>query len=203
MTAIRHIVFDIGRVLIHYDPELAYLELIPDAERRRRFLAEVCSPAWNLEQDRGRRWEDAEAQLIAAHPKEEAFIRAFRRSWPLMVPHAIEGSVAILERLIDEGWDVTLLTNFHDETFRDALRRYPFLASPRGVTVSAEIGLLKPDPAIYAHHAAAFGLGPAVTLFIDDSPANVAGAQEAGWQAVLFTGPERLREDLAGFGVDV
>jgi len=197
MTAIRHIVFDIGRVLIHYDPELAYLELIPDAERRRWFLANICTPAWNLEQDRGRGWEEAEAELIAAHPEEESLVRAFRQNWPLMVPHAYEGSVAILEWLIDEGWDVTLLTNFHDETFRDALRRYPFLSRPRGATVSAEIGVLKPDPAIYAHHANVFGLDPAATFFIDDSAANVAGAREAGWQAVLFTGPEQLREDLA------
>ena len=201
MTAIRHIVFDIGRVLIHYDPELAFLDLIPDAERRRRFLAEVCSPEWNLEQDRGRRWEEAEAELIARHPEDADLIRAFRARWPLMVPHAHEGTVAILESLVAQGRDVTFLTNFHDETFQHARRRYPFLDLGRGATVSAEIGLLKPDPAIYAHHAESFRLAPAATLFIDDSPANVEGARAAGWQAVRFLSPERLRTDLAAYGI--
>ena len=201
MIPIRYIVFDVGKVLIHYDPELAFLDLIPDAERRQLFLAEVCSPAWNLEQDRGRRWEEAEAELIARHPEDAALIRAFRARWPLMVPYACEGTVTILERLVAQGWDVTFLTNFHDETFRDARRRYPFLDWSRGATVSAEIGLLKPDPAIYAHHAGSFGLAPAATLFIDDSPANVEGARAAGWQAVRFVAPERLRQDLAAHGI--
>lgn len=69
-SAIDHVVFDIGKVLLHYDPELAYLALIPDAAERRHFLATICSPEWNLEQDRGRGWREAEAQLIARPPQQ-------------------------------------------------------------------------------------------------------------------------------------
>ncbi len=76
MSDIRHIVFDIGRVLIHYDPEIPYRRLIPDDAQRRWFLENVCTGDWNIEQDRGRRWEDAEALLIAEHPQEEENIRA-------------------------------------------------------------------------------------------------------------------------------
>ncbi len=203
MNEIRHIVFDIGRVLIHYDPEIPYRRLIPDDARRRWFLENVCTGDWNIEQDRGRRWEDAEALLIAEHPQEEENIRGFRRHWHEMVPHAYDDSVAMLETLIDAGHDVTMLTNFAADTFSEARERYTFLNRPRGVTVSGEVGLLKPDRAIYDIHVESFGLEPAATLFIDDSEKNVEGARDAGWQAVHFSGAEKLRRDLAGYGLAV
>lgn len=201
MTDIRHIVFDIGNVLIHYDPEIPFRRLIPDEARRRWFFANLCTPEWNIEQDRGRSWADAEAALIADYPEEAALIRAFRAHWHEMVPHHHPGSVAIMESLIGQGWDVTLLTNFEAETFAEALDRFPFLKRPRGVTVSGRIGLIKPERAIYERHAADFGLAPAATLFIDDSRKNVDGAVEAGWQAIAFTGAQTLARDLARLGV--
>ncbi len=201
MSEIRHIVFDIGKVLIHYDPNLPFRRLIPDDAERARFFAEVCTHEWNLEQDRGRAWADAEALLIDVHPDKEDLIRAFRLHWTEMVPHAYEGSVEIMERLIDEGRDVTMLTNFAADTFKEARNLFPFLNRPRGVTVSGEVGLLKPDEAIYRLHADTFELEPEFTLFIDDSGSNVAGAQAAGWNAVLFTEPAQLKADLARFGL--
>ncbi|MCT7373547.1 HAD family hydrolase [Chelativorans salis] len=203
MSEVRHIVFDIGKVLIHYDPEIPFSRLIPDEEERRWFFANVCTNDWNLEQDRGRGWEEAEAELIALHPDREEHIRAFRRHWHEMVSHAYESSVAILEVLIDDGHDVTMLTNFAADTFAEAKERYTFLKRPRGVTVSGEIRLVKPDPAIYAHHAESFGLEPSATLFIDDSEKNIAGAKAAGWQAVQFVDAETLREDLRRVGLAV
>jgi len=201
MSEIRHIVFDIGRVLIHYDPDLPYSRLIPDEEERRWFFENVCTSDWNVEQDRGRSWADAEAFLIAAHPGHADNIRAFRKHWHEMVPHHYEDSVAILEELIDAGRDVTMLTNFASDTFAEARQRFPFLNLPRGVTVSGEIGIIKPDKAIFDHHAEAFGLDPAATIFIDDSRKNVDGAIEAGWQSVLFTDAETLRRDLVERGI--
>ena len=134
---IDHIVFDIGKVLIHYDPNIPYSRVIPDAEERKWFFENVCTHEWNLEQDRGRRWADAEALLIADHPEREEQIRAFRKYWHEMVPHAYDGTVAIMEGLIDRGRDVTMLTNFAADTFVDAKKIFPFLHKPRGVTVSA------------------------------------------------------------------
>ncbi|CAD7056839.1 HAD family phosphatase [Pseudorhizobium halotolerans] len=199
---IDHIVFDIGKVLIHYDPNLPYRRLIPDDAERAWFFENVCTHDWNLEQDRGRSWEDAEALLIEQFPEKEEQIRYFRRYWHEMVPYAYGDSVAIMEGLIDAGRDVTMLTNFAADTFRHAREMYPFLNKPRGVTVSGEIKLIKPDVAIYQKHARDFDLAPEATLFIDDSLANVKGARAAGWQAVHFTGAEKLRCDLASLGID-
>ena len=201
MSEIRHIVFDIGRVLLHYDPEIPFRRLIPDDQKRRWFLDTVCTPDWNIEQDRGRSWDEAEALLIADHPAEEENIRGFRQNWHEMVPHHIEGSVTIMETLIDTGHDITMLTNFASDTFDEARERFAFLQRPRGVTVSADVGLLKPDKAIYDHHAESHGLERAATLFIDDSPKNVDGAIAAGWQSVLFTDAEKLAGDLGRLGV--
>ena len=201
MKDIRHVVFDIGRVLVHYDPHLAYVDLIADRGEREAFLRDVCSSDWNVEQDRGRSWEDAEAEATVRHPDKSELIRAFRANWHLMVSHAYEDSVAILRALIGLGHDVTLLTNFAADTFREAQKRFPFLTEARGVTVSGEVRLLKPDLEIYRRHAADFGLMPGATLFFDDSPKNVEGARKAGWNAELFTTAEGMRSDLLRYGV--
>ena len=199
---IRHIVFDIGKVLIHYDPQLPFSRIIPDEAERQWFFANVCTHEWNIEQDRGRSWAEAEALLIRDHPDREEHIRAFRRHWHEMVPHAYGETVSIMENLIAAGRDVTMLTNFASDTFREAQQRFPFLKLPRGVTVSGDVRLIKPDVAIYRTHAEAFDLEPAATLFIDDSVANVEGARAAGWHAVHFTDAHRLRSDLASYGIE-
>ncbi|MBO0663455.1 HAD family phosphatase [Jiella sp. MQZ9-1] len=199
----QHVVFDIGRVLIHYDPHIPFRAIIPDDEERAFFLREVCSHDWNVEQDRGRSWADAEAEAIARHPDRADQIRTFRQQWVQMVPHAYDGSVAIMRSLIAAGIDVTMLTNFASDTFREARALYPFLDEPRGVTVSGEIRQIKPDRAIYDIHAERFGLDPAKTLFIDDTVKNVDGAKAAGWQAVHFTSPDQLYADLCERGLKI
>jgi 2-haloacid dehalogenase len=201
MSEIRHIVFDIGKVLLHYDPDLPFSRLIPDPEERRWFFDNICTHDWNIEQDRGRTWEEAEQLLIDAHPDHADNIRNFRLHWHEMVPYAYEDSVHVMERLIDDGHDVTMLTNFAADTFREARQRFPFLDRPRGTTVSGEIGMIKPERGIYDHHAAAFGLEPSATIFIDDSQKNVDAAKAAGWQAVLFQNAKTLEEDLERFGI--
>ncbi|MGF9693097.1 HAD family phosphatase [Rhizobium sp. 0TCS1.26] len=204
MTApIEHIVFDIGKVLIHYDPNIPYSRIIPDEEERRWFFLNVCTHDWNIEQDRGREWAVAEEELVAKYPDQAERIRAFRKHWHEMVPHAYHDSVAIMEKLIADGHDVTMLTNFAADTFRHARALFPFLDKPRGVTVSGEIFMIKPDVEIYELHAGDFGLDPSKTLFIDDSAPNVDGARTAGWQAVQFIDAATLKADLAGFGIAV
>ena len=203
MKEIRHIVFDIGKVLMEWDPEYVYRRLIPDGDARRHFLTHICSSAWNLEQDRGRTWQEAEALLIAQYPEHEAMIRAFRQHWSEMVPHHFPETLAIRDRLLAQGWDVTALTNFAGDTFDEARALYPFLDDFRGITVSAAVGLVKPELAIYRHHAKTFGLDPAATLFFDDNMANVEGARAAGWNAELFTSADQMRSDLARYGVDL
>jgi 2-haloacid dehalogenase len=203
MNDIRHIVLDVGKVLVHYDPHQGYFELISDPAERMAFLTEVCSSAWNIEQDRGRSWAEAEAEAIGRHPDKADLIRAFRKNWHLMVSHEYPQSVALFRALLANGHDVTLLTNFASDTFREAQRRFPILKEGRGVTVSGDVKLIKPDPAIYAHHTEAFDLAPVATLFFDDSPANVEGARAAGWNAELFTNAEKMREDLKRYGIAI
>ena len=201
MPEIEHIVFDIGSVLIHYDPTLPFKRLIPDERERDWFFNNVCTSAWNIEQDRGRTWHSAEKLLIEKFPTQETNIRAFRSHWHEMVPHAYDDSVAIMERFIDEGRDVTMLTNFASDTFRQAQELFPFLKSPRGVTVSGDVKVIKPDPVIYELHVETFDLDPGKTFFIDDNPANIAAAKAAGWEAVLFSSPAQLKIDLLQYGL--
>jgi len=204
MSDIRHIVFDLGMVLLEWDPERPYRRLIPDDAARRHFLTHVCNPAWNNEQDRGRTWQEAEDLLIAEHPQHEAMIRAYRENWTEMLPSAFEDVLAIRDALMAKGYDVTALTNFAADTFEEAREMYPFLDDFRGVTVSGRIKVMKPERAIFDHHAETFGLAPPSSiLFFDDNAANVAGARAAGWNAEQFTGADKMRADLARYGIAV
>ena len=199
--SIRHFVFDVGRVLIEWDMEIPFRDLIPDAAERQWFLTNVCTPAWNVEQDRGRGWQEAEDVLVAQFPRQEGRIRAFRPNWHRTNPGEIVATVDLMRRLISLGHDVTLLTNFAADTFAEAQGRFAFLKETRGATVSGEVGRIKPEREIYEIHARRFGLDPAATLFTDDSQKNVAGAIAAGWNGLLFTGAAKLQSDLRDLGI--
>lgn len=201
MTDIRHIVLDIGNVLLLWERDRPYRELIPDDAERERFLREVCSMEWHLRLDEGVGIDDAIAEVTAKFPHEAELIGAYKSRWLDTLPGAIQGTVDILEALVQQGRDVTALTNFNQDLFRLTVPAYPFLELFRGVTVSGERKMVKPDPAIYAHHAEAFGLEPQATLFFDDSAKNIDAARKAGWHAELFTTPEQMRADLARYGI--
>lgn len=201
MTEIRHVVFDLGNVLVRWDPERPYVKLIPDEAARARFLGEVCNPDWLKGLDAGGEWRAAEEALIARHPDHAEMIRAFRRHWHDMVPYALGETVVILEELVDAGVDVTALSNIPSDTYLECFPRFAFLHRFRGITASGEVGLVKPDLAIYEHHAKAFGLMPAATLFFDDMPYNVEAARQAGWNAEQFVDAARMRADLKRYGV--
>ena len=203
MTEIRHIVFDIGNVLVRWERDRPYRDLIPDEVERRRFLDEVCSMEWHMRLDEGVGIDEAIAELSERFPHQVELIRAYKSHWIETIPGAVEGTVAVLEALVAQGRDVTALTNFNQDLFRLTVPTYPFLRLFRGVTVSGEQRMVKPDPAIYAHHAEAFGLQPSATLFFDDAPPNVAAARAAGWNAELFTSADRMREDLERYGIPV
>lgn len=201
MPAVTNVVFDIGNVLIRWDPKLLYSRLFPDPAQRDRFLAEVCSEAWNRELDRGMSFADGIAELVARHPQWADQIHAWDLRWHEMVPGAVEGSVVILERLRAMGVATWAITNFSTEKYAEAVPRFPFLKGFRDTVVSAHERLLKPDAAIFRVLLDRNHLDPATCLFIDDIPENVAGARRVGMQAVAFTTPERLIEDLAAHGL--
>lgn len=195
------VVFDIGNVLIEWDPENLYSKLIPDPVERHRFLNEICTMDWNLQQDLGRSWEEAIDELTAIYPEHKDLIAAYSERWHEMVPGEVPGSVAILDELKIAGVPLYAITNFSSEKFTEAKSRFPFLASSfRDTVVSAEERLLKPDRRIFEALLTRNNLEAGACVFIDDSVKNVEGAREAGLEAVHFTGADKLRADLAEFG---
>lgn len=203
-SPVTTVVFDIGNVLIEWDPEYLYRRLIPDEAARRHFLTEICSPAWNLNQDRGRSWSEAVAERVALFPSHADLIRAYDEGWHEMVPGEVPGTAGLLEELVAADVPLYAITNFSNEKFTEAKARFPFLATSfRDTVVSAEERLLKPDPRIYEVLLERNGLTAEACVFIDDSLKNVEGARAVGMAAIHFTGAEPLRLELRrmGFGV--
>ncbi|GGG30266.1 HAD family phosphatase [Chelatococcus composti] len=204
MTRITTVVFDVGNVLISWDPRHLYRRIFDgDEERVERFLAEVCTAEWNLEQDRGRSFAEAIAERVAAFPQWREEIEAYDRRWHEMVPGAIEGTVRILETLRAAGVPTYAITNFSAEKFAETRARFPFLDGFHGIVVSAHERLVKPDEAIYRVLLDRYGLEAGQCLFIDDSPANVAAARAVGMAAHHFTAPDRLAQALRAEGLPV
>jgi 2-haloacid dehalogenase len=196
-VAVKAAVFDLGGVLIDWDPRYLYRKLLADEGEVEEFLATVCTPEWNAEQDRGRPFAEGVAELVERHPAHAAAIAAFHERWPEMLGGDIPGAVELLAELRATGLPLYALTNWSAETFVVARERFAFLDWFDGLLVSGEERIIKPDPAIFELLLDRFGLDPGSTFYVDDSPANVAAAAALGLDAVRFTGPERLRRDLA------
>ena len=197
----KAVVFDLGGVLIDWDPRYLYRKLLADEAAVEEFLATVCTPEWNDEQDRGRPFAEGVAELVERHPVHAAAITAYHERWTEMLGGGIAGSVELLAELRKAGVPLYALTNWSAETFGIARERYQFLEWFDGVLVSGEQRMIKPDPAIFRLLLDRFGLDPQTVFYIDDSPANVAAAGQLGFDAVRFTGPEQLRRDLADLGL--
>lgn len=195
------VVFDVGNVLLRWDPRLVYRELIPEPERLDWFMQNVCTAAWNIEQDRGRSWADAVALLVSQHPEWEREIRAYDERWHESVPGVIADSVAVLGELKGRGDKVYAITNFSREKWAECLIRFPFLQSFDGVVVSAHERLLKPDPAIFELLLNRYDLVAGDCIFVDDSAKNIDGARGVGMQAVHFVEPIDLRSELRERGL--
>jgi 2-haloacid dehalogenase len=198
---ITTIVFDIGNVLIEWNPRHLYRKMFSDSTRMEWFLGNVCTDEWNLEQDRGRRFADAIAERIALFPELEAEIRAYDERWDEMVKGAIEGSMVLLRRLQAAGWPLFAITNFSSEKYEVACRRFPFLTDFEGTIVSAHERLVKPSTDIFQRFLTRYDRQAKECLFIDDSAANIAAASSLGFHTAHFTGAGRLAADLAKFGI--
>jgi 2-haloacid dehalogenase len=195
------VVFDLGGVLVDWNPRHLYRRLFADESEMERFLAEVTTSAWNLEQDRGRPFADAIAGLVRDHPDQAELIEAYWRRWPEMLGDPHQATVDVLAELRGSGVRLLALTNWSAETFPFAAPRYPFLAWFEAVIVSGDVGLVKPDPAIFQLLVDRHGLEPRRTVLIDDTIANVRTAEALGFRAMTFTGAPALHRDLVAMGL--
>ncbi|NNG05657.1 MAG: HAD family phosphatase [Inquilinus sp.] len=194
-------VFDIGGVLLDWNPRYLYRTLFDDEAAMEEFLATVCTPAWNRQMDGGKPFAQGVAELTARFPEHAALIAAFDERWQEMIPRAHTDTVAILDELRGAGRPVYAITNFSAEKLDLELRRWPFLGGFEGIIVSGAERVLKPGPEIYRLLLDRYGLTAADCLFIDDVEENAAGARAVGMHAVRFESADRLRGDLAAHGL--
>jgi 2-haloacid dehalogenase len=201
-TPITAVTFDLGGVLIDWNPRHLYRQLFDgDEAAMERFLGEVCNLEWNATMDAGRPFADAVAELAAAHPEQADLIRAYHLRWPEMLGPAIDGTVAILREVKAAGYRTFALSNWSTETFGWTRAKFPFLDELDGILISGEVKLAKPGTAIFHEFLRRFALDPAATVFIDDWGLNVASALQVGLRAVQFYDAERLRWDLRQMGL--
>jgi 2-haloacid dehalogenase len=196
-----NVVFDLGNVLLRWDPRFLYRKIFTDEERMEWFLAHVCGMDWVLEQDRGRSFAEACRIAAAQHPEYAAEIAAFDERWHETLPHAIDDTVDILHALAAKAVPLYAITNFNGPKFREARQRFPFLGKFRDIVVSGDEKILKPDPAIYTLLLTRNGLKAGDCLFVDDNPANARGAEDVGMKGHHFTGAEGLRSALEELGI--
>jgi len=194
--SITTVVFDLGGVLIDWDPRHLYRQMFSDPQEMEVFLRDVVSPDWNAEQDSGRTWAEATALLLGEHPEHEPMITAYVERWDEMLAGPIKGTVAILEEVRDAGLRIYALTNWSAETFPRARPLFPFLEWFEGIVVSGDEGIRKPDPEIWHRLIARYAIEPATTVYIDDMPYNAVAATDLGFEAIRFESPEQLRTRL-------
>ena len=202
MNSKQAVVFDLGGVLIDWNPRHLYRKMFDgDEEGMERFLSEVCTPEWNARQDEGRSFAEATEELIARHPEQAELIRAFFDRWPEMVAGAIEETVEILAELKEDGREIYALSNWSAETFPQVRERFQFLDWFDFTVISGEIGVVKPDRQIFDFLLENTGRRAEDCVFVDDSPANTAAARELGFDAIYFRSPRQLRDELMNRGI--
>ncbi|MFO1141679.1 MAG: HAD-IA family hydrolase [Amaricoccus sp.] len=195
------VIFDIGNVLLEWDARALYRGLLPDEAAIDAFFAETGFHDWNLEFDRGLDWDEGVAAHSARFPHRADLLRAFHDRWHETVLGPIAGSVAILESLDAAGVPLYAITNFAAPKYQETRKRFAFLGRFRDVVVSGHEGMVKPDPAIYRLCLDRNDLAAGDCIFIDDNAANVAGAAAVGIDAIHFTRPEALADELRRRGL--
>lgn len=196
------VVFDLGNVLVRWDPYLPYVGRMERAEVE-AFFDEIDFPSFNHRQDAGRSWEKARADVRGRFPRHAAALDIYLENFAAAVPGPVEGSEEVVRDLVAAGIRVLGLSNWSAETYHLAEPAAPAVGLLEGVLVSGEVGFAKPDPRIFALLAERYGLEPGRTVLTDDSPSNVAAAGRAGYIAVHFTGANALRRNLRALGLPV
>lgn len=192
------IIFDLGGVLVDWNPRYLYRKLFDDSAAMEKFLAEVCSSEWNNQQDRGRTWAEAVDLLAAQFPQHRDLIEAYHHRWEEMLGGAVHGTVEILQELRSDGHELFALTNWSAETFPIARQRFEFLNWFQHIVVSGEERVMKPEPEIFERLLHRVGRPAEECLFIDDHGKNIEAATNLGFDTIRFENPDQLRDELRG-----
>jgi len=191
------VLFDIGNVIVRFDPHALYCKVLPDPEERQWFLSHVCSMEWHVEHDRGAAMADTIPALVARHPHYRDAIEAWRDRAPEMLPGLIAPSVEAIEALYAAGVPLFALTNMPAEWISMVTDMSPAFVRFRDIVVSAHEGVIKPDPRLYRIALDRMGRRADEVLFVDDSPPNIDAARALGFDVHLFEDPAALRPALA------
>ena len=203
MAKIRTVVFDIGGVLIDWNPRHLFRKVFDSGEEMEWFLANVCTYEWNVQQDGGKLFSVATAELQEKFPGYRDKIALYYGRWEEMLNGEISGTVEIFRRLKSAGMPLYALSNWSHEAFPVAYNRYDFMKLFDGLVVSGYEKLLKPDHAIYRVLMKRYNVNPAESVYIDDNKPNADAAAELGFNAIHFTSPEQLRIELNALGLNV
>ncbi|MDS9466862.1 HAD family phosphatase [Paracoccus sp. MBLB3053] len=202
MDAKKNIIFDLGAVLIEWDPALAFADVFTTRDAAEAWLREIDFATWNRLQDGGRSFADGIAAARAQHGNRADPLEGYLAAFPVTIEKPIDGSWDILEKLASTGMPLFAITNWSAETWPAALELYPRLSTVfRDIVVSGEVARLKPEPEIYRLLMERNNLVAEDCIFIDDSAANVAGARALGIDAIRFTDADSLAEELSRRGI--
>jgi len=195
-----HVVFDIGGVLIDWQPHLAWIDDLGSREAVDAFMERTDFKARNLRADSGERFADLAEEL--EDPSDRALLAKYVERYGRTVPGTIEGTWAILDRLKDQGTPVHAITNWSAETWPEGVKVHPRLGTVFDtLIVSGQEGMIKPDAAVFHLLCERAGITPGDCVFIDDGPHNVAGAKAVGMDGIHFTSPEALETELTERGL--
>ncbi|MBS1597083.1 MAG: HAD family phosphatase [Bacteroidetes bacterium] len=203
MNDINTVVFDLGGVLIDWNPDYVYREIIPDEKERKWFYDNICTPDWNEEQDAGRSLHEATELLVKKFPEHEFNIRSYYGNWEKMLGGPIHDTVEILRHLkYDTNKKLYALTNWSHETFPVALQRYDFLHWFDGRLVSGEEKTRKPFVDIYQKLVNRFNIEPSKAIYVDDNARNLFPAKELGFTTIHFHNAQQFKQALKESGID-
>ena len=194
-------VFDLGGVLVDWDPRHLYRRLFDDDDEMERFLATVCTMEWHGRFDAGRPIADGIDELLGRFPEHAELIRAYADRWHDMFAGEIPGTVPLLEELDALGVRLLAITNWPGETFPAARERFPFLARFEAIVVSGDEGVTKPDPRLFGVLVDRHGVEPGRSLFVDDAERNVEAAAALGFATERFTDAAALGARLRREGL--
>jgi len=201
---ITTIIFDLGGVLVDWNPEYVFLkEFKGDRKKMKWFLENICTMDWNEQMDAGKLIKDATNEKIKEFPQHEQLIRMYYDKWENMLKGEISDTVNILKALHSTDYKLFALTNWSAETFPVAIKRFDFLKLFDGIVVSGQIKMLKPEKEIYEYILNKYKLKSSECIFIDDRLLNVKGAELVGMHGIKFDNSKQMKSELKKYNIEI